>query len=421
MEYYRSTLAKYCAIFTIVPVVVIGVLLTYITSSKIYGVKLMDTQILLKGMAEELVYHYEILDTDAYVNSNGDVVWGDMVISGDYSVVDRLKSESGTDLTLFFGDTRIATTILKKDGSRNINTKAEDVWYNYVIDGKTYFNENIKINGDYYFGYYIPLHSSDGRVIGMGFAGIPKISIQRTILGMIIFNIVICLLAIGVFLALGMFISNKLLGVHNDIMDYMREINRGVFIHDINPKIRKRNDEYGVLSRYMVEVNDSIKKLVSYDVLTGLLNRRAAMAQLEELVKEANTSGGSTFCLVIGDIDFFKKVNDTYGHSCGDNVLKMVSKNLNTLKPEDGFTARWGGEEFLIALKGKLEDTLPKLQNLYNAVKVDSVEFEGKEIKVTMTFGISEYIAPSKLDVIITNADILLYKGKESGRNKIVT
>ncbi|MGN0435553.1 MAG: GGDEF domain-containing protein, partial [Wujia sp.] len=246
-------------------------------------------------------------------------------------------------------------------------------------------------------------------------------SIQKTILSMIIFNITICVASIFVFLFLGFIISDKLLGVHNSIMDYMRDINRGVFIHEMDPKICKRNDEYGVISRYMVEVNDSIRKLVSYDALTGLLNRRAAMTQLDELVKVANTSGGETFCLVIGDIDFFKKVNDTYGHSCGDNVLKMVSKNLNTLKPEDGFTARWGGEEFLIALKGKLEDTLPKLQNLYNAVKADYVEFEGKEIKVTMTFGISEYIAPGKLDVLITNADFLLYKGKESGRNKIVT
>ena len=59
---------------------------------------------------------------------------------------------------------------------------------------------------------------------------------------MIIFNIVICLIAIGVFLTFGMFISNKLLGVYNDIMDYMREINRGVFIHEINPKICKSVD-----------------------------------------------------------------------------------------------------------------------------------------------------------------------------------
>jgi diguanylate cyclase (GGDEF)-like protein len=126
--------------------------------------------------------------------------------------------------------------------------------------------------------------------------------------------------------------------------------------------------------------------------------------------------------VAIADIDKFKKVNDTYGHNAGDEVLKAVSSIMkNSIRSED-YIARWGGEEYLIILDNlSLEKAISRLESIRDAIESNVVVVDGKtKISVTISFGLTILREDGLLDTI-NIADENLYKSKETGRNKITT
>lgn len=423
MKFYKSSVGRYFIIFAVVPLFIVSAVLTYISTRIIYQVKVEDTKDLLQGAAKELVYSYELLASgqNGFKKINGVIYAGDYVVSDDYSIVDRIKEFSGVELSLFYMDTRVVTTLTDDNGDRYVNSKNTDIWNNYVQYGKEYFSSSLNIRGKEYFAYYIPVKSVDNIIIGMGFAGVPRDDIKNTIRHLDMLAVMVCVALCAICLVICIAVANHLLRIQNGIMDYMSEFEKGNFNQEMPEWITKRKDEYGYMSRYFVELNNSLQTLIQRDALTGLYNRRAAMKRLNEYVSRANETNGETFTFVIGDIDLFKKVNDTYGHNCGDEVLKMVSSIIGSISKEEGFAARWGGEEFLIVYKGNREQAQRKLEIVAEEIRNTSVVYEQNTVNITMTFGVSEYIAPHKLDWVISNADALLYKGKKNGRNQIVS
>lgn len=423
MNLFKSTIGKYFIFISVIPVILTGVIITLLSTNIIYNVKVDDTKAMLGGIARDVAYSYGLLDrdnNDLYVIDD-EVYIGNVKVSGDFSVVERIKTRTGVDVSFFYEDTRIVTTLRDANNNRLIGKKATEIWNDYVSKGEEYFSEEVIINDSLkYFGYYIPIFSDDGTVEGMAFAGIPSEDIEETINNLNRRAVIWCVVLIVATLFVCSFFSNRILKLQNKIMGFMKALDEGNSSYKVDEKILKRNDEFGIMSRYCMKMNKNARNLIEYDGLTGIYNRRAAMRQLEKYVQEANAVSGETFCLAIGDIDFFKKVNDQYGHNCGDEVLKMVSGILSSIPEEEGFSARWGGEEFVIVYKGKLPETVKKLELIADKIRNTTVEYEKYKVNITMTFGIAEYIAPRNVDILISNADNLLYKGKESGRNKIV-
>lgn len=144
------------------------------------------------------------------------------------------------------------------------------------------------------------------------------------------------------------------------------------------------------------------------------------MKKLNKCVVWANGENNETFTFAICDIDHFKYVNDTYGHSCGDLVLKAVADVLLQVNEQDGFAARWGGEEFIIVLKKPVREAIADINKIADEIRNIRINYEDKLVSITMTFGVTEYISPQKIDLTISTADKLLYKGKEDGRDKVV-
>lgn len=163
----------------------------------------------------------------------------------------------------------------------------------------------------------------------------------------------------------------------------------------------------------LVEEVDALTTEASIDFLTGLWNRRYVEKQLE-------TEDLTNAYIILADIDYFKQINDTYGHLCGDYVLKEVAQLFKTAFRNDDIVCRWGGEEFLIFLKNvKYLNVCEKLERL--RIQIQEKEFEYNEIKfkVTATLG---YILVDKDITIkenIEKADDALYYGKNNGRNRV--
>lgn len=168
----------------------------------------------------------------------------------------------------------------------------------------------------------------------------------------------------------------------------------------------------------LMAYNDRLVKEAGSDQLTGLFNRRRAKECLAEM--EQNKEIG-TLSIVMGDIDFFKKVNDTYGHDAGDEVLKSVAQAMREKCAKDAFLCRWGGEEFLMVFSGKNGDeTYGIIEEFRRYIMGLTTKVKDAEISITMTFGIAEYDFNGNTESTIKEADEKLYIGKQNGRNRVI-
>lgn len=170
-----------------------------------------------------------------------------------------------------------------------------------------------------------------------------------------------------------------------------------------------------------MQCNMEMLELISKtDPLTGLYNRRYIMEKLEnEFINYKKNK--KKFSLIIADIDYFKNVNDSFGHDCGDQVLKIVSKNLQDAVQELGFVSRWGGEEFLILLpETEMEDARILADKIRKITEKEIMEYNGIKLSITLTFGVTVNEDYEMIDDTIKKADAALYEGKSQGRNCVI-
>ncbi|MCM1252127.1 MAG: GGDEF domain-containing protein [Clostridium sp.] len=168
----------------------------------------------------------------------------------------------------------------------------------------------------------------------------------------------------------------------------------------------------------LIDYNNQLLGQANTDALTGLHNRRKAMQYLETLLIPSNQEFTS---ICICDIDFFKKVNDNYGHDVGDSVLQGIAKTMQTTLGKKSFIARWGGEEFLLVFPScNGDEAFCLLEELKDNIKALQFHAGEKTFSIAMTFGLTEYDFHSDIDSTIKEADEKLYMGKENGRDQIV-
>ena len=168
-------------------------------------------------------------------------------------------------------------------------------------------------------------------------------------------------------------------------------------------------------------LNDHNQKLQSVafkDELTQLLNRRAI---LEVVDKDPDFKSPKGHCVIIIDIDHFKKFNDTYGHALGDKVLATVAKSLREASRDYDQISRWGGEEFVIVTRdASIESLLAYAEKLREKVATTALFQDGnaEPIYVTISLGIASRQAGEGFDVALERADKALYQSKDQGRNR---
>lgn len=165
--------------------------------------------------------------------------------------------------------------------------------------------------------------------------------------------------------------------------------------------------------------NQQLAQAAAKDPLTRLSNRRSMMEHLNYSMHKFRVDK-NPFSLILCDIDFFKKVNDTYGHDAGDKVLIHISDIISSQMRDTDFVCRWGGEEILIKVEGDLYTALNIADRIRIEVANSEVHFEDKSIRVTMTFGVAQAQENLQLEDFIQQADSRLYFGKENGRNRVV-
>lgn len=162
-----------------------------------------------------------------------------------------------------------------------------------------------------------------------------------------------------------------------------------------------------------------MERLALYDQLTQLPNRRYIDTYLENQIRDYQTLG-IEFGVLMLDLDLFKDINDTYGHNIGDSVLKMVADTFQGSMRKNDFIGRWGGEEFVAALRGVSQAELETIaKKVCKLVEQSSLKRAGGDIRVTVSIGATMIRPTDNAYTLIHRADSALYTSKREGRNRV--
>lgn len=180
-----------------------------------------------------------------------------------------------------------------------------------------------------------------------------------------------------------------------------------LFAFEVRHILRLLNDE-----------NSRLGEIAARDPLTKVLNRRSLYDIVKQKVEEETNI---EFGLILLDIDDFKKVNDTYGHNVGDQVLIKIAEIMKENIRDNDYVCRWGGEEFLLMIHGTTSDYAVVAERIRKSIEDQTFQVGELTISVTATLGISQYQTGLKLRTLIDMADQKMYYGKNHGKNQVVS
>ena len=201
---------------------------------------------------------------------------------------------------------------------------------------------------------------------------------------------------------------------------------RANFLGDFSTAFNTMVEELDKSVSKLTRLSTKYKEMSCRDSLTGLLNRRAFLGRALDVLKEEDCHGQAV--IIMADIDYFKKINDTWGHTGGDAVLRHMAQTFLSQLREDDLCCRYGGEEFILLLPGMgLQSGCGVAERLRRHICDDRVAYEGHDIAITVSLGVS-CINISRLpsdcrtvfEITVKEADACLYQAKKNGRNRVV-
>jgi diguanylate cyclase (GGDEF)-like protein len=188
---------------------------------------------------------------------------------------------------------------------------------------------------------------------------------------------------------------------------------------DQNLHLRKAYEEVAGLNRELERANQELERVARFDVLSGLMNRMSLFDALDVEIERTMRSG-LPLCGIMVDIDHFKDVNDTYGHACGDRVIRALGDVFRGELRKYDYAGRYGGEEFFVALpNSSLNQASMFGERVRSQLEDLSVACEEGSTGITVSMGIAKFRKGESRDMWISRADRAMYVAKQKGRNRI--
>lgn len=425
-EFRGNGLGDKMLALAVLPILVLGIVLMVVSmqtfSDKMEGhvrkEMTQQTKLILKILDENYPGEFS-LNKD--VKGNYHIYKGGKDITKDTEFIDNMKEIMGVEVTLFCQDVRLQTTLRDTKGRLFINTAVSSVITKDVLKKKKahFYRSTTNVGDERYFAYYEPIFLEDGTCFGMVGVCRKATDIEKNIRMAVRPILLLSIAAIFVIGAISISYTRILTKRIRILQQFMKKLTKDDFEVEMPAGLLKVEDEIGDLARSGKKMQESIRRQVEYDEMTQLYNRRYGDKNLLKMKAQMQISG-IKYCVAIGDIDFFKKVNDNYGHEAGDEVLIHVARVLKEQLLANGFVCRWGGEEFLIVIESHtIEQAEHILQSILDTLRNQTITYQEQQIRVTMSMGLVSVKAEDEIDDILRCADQKLYEAKENGRDQI--
>lgn len=411
-EFRGNGLGDKMLALAVLPILVLGIVLMVVSmqtfSDKMEGhvrkEMTQQTKLILKILDENYPGEFS-LNKD--VKGNYHIYKGGKDITKDTEFIDNMKEIMGVEVTLFCQDVRLQTTLRDSKGRLFINTAVSSVITKDVLKKKKahFYRSTTNVGDERYFAYYEPIFLEDGTCFGMVGVCRKATDIEKNIRMAVRPILLLSIAAIFVIGAISISYTRILTKRIRILQQFMKKLTKDDFEAEMPAGLLKVEDEIGDLARSGKKMQESIRRQVEYDEMTQLYNRRYGDKNLLKMKAQMQISG-IKYCVAIGDIDFFKKVNDNYGHEAGDEVLIHVARVLKEQLLANGFVCRWGGEEFLIVIESHtIEQAEHILQSILDTLRNQTITYQEQQIRVTMSMGLVSVKAEDEIDDILRCAD----------------
>ena len=419
----RSKLRASMLRATLLPVLIFGICIIICSVRQTESSVYQEVESSLENVAQMTMYLYEETYPGdyAYDSASKTLYKGGKKVEGASKFLEHYKECSGTDVTIFYKDVRVITTIKDKNGDPIVGTRINSIVKKEVYEGRqAHFYSKSTIENENYFSYYCPLFDENDQCVGMVFAGKPSDYVDWIVWKSVVPILLLVLLSMIILIFVIWNYADHLNRAFRRLQRFLGNVEEGDFTVELSEMLTKRKDEIGQMAGTAVRMQHSLRDLVQRDSLTGLYNRHYGEIWMKQVKEEARDTG-EPFSIAIADIDFFKKFNDCYGHDCGDMVLRKVSELLQTQVGRQGYVSRWGGEEFLIIFKRfTLEESVNFAEEIREKLHRTELRYHNDGFHVTLTIGVAAGDSEKSIESMVKCADCALYEGKRNGRDQVV-
>lgn len=295
MKIFRNLKLQYkMLILAIIPVLVMGIVAILISNTVVKNKLLDDAKQKLKATSNAVLAAYDQNAGDYFVNATGDVWKGAYNVSLSTPFIDDIAAKTGIEVTFFYNDKRLVTSLKDADGKRILGSKAGDFLVENVLqDGNEVFTNRVLVDGTFYFGYYVPVHQNNSdEIIGMVFAGMPVKEIYAS-LNLITMIFTVAILVILVIAVIGCLLVSR--GIAKSIrnsMDVVKQISEGNLNVEIEQSMLDRKDEAGALSCNTQTLIDNLSAMIG-KISNNTMTLNASSEEMNAAAGQAGNAVGN--------------------------------------------------------------------------------------------------------------------------------